>query len=193
MLTQLPTVKARLGLLDTDLQYDSLLTNAIKAVSERFDRECNRRLARAENFTQEFAPDITELCAVCYPIETVSKFELKSNEGDGWLEQAGIEYLVRSRCVISLSRPLGSSRQLGRVTYTAGYVLPGTAAGDGQSALPADLEQAAVEQVAYWFQNRDRLGLLRVWEYNGTYRHYADLDLLRSVKAILFQYTRWEY
>ncbi len=193
MLTQLSTVKSRLGILDTDLQYDALLTNAIKAVSERFDHECNRRLARTEDFAQEFSADNTEVCAMCYPIETVGKFELKTNETDGWVEQTGIEYLVRRGCVISLAAPLGSSRQQGRVSFTAGYVLPGTTPGAGQTALPVDLEQAVVEQAAYWFQNRDRLGLLRIWEYNGTYRHYADLDLLRSVKAVLFQYTRWEY
>ena len=58
--------------------------------------------------------------------------------------------------------------------------------------LPKDLEQAAVEQVAFWYQNRDRLGLLRIWEYHGTYRQFADLDLLQSVRAVLFQYTRFE-
>ena len=192
MLTQLSTLKSRLGLLEPDTQYDSLLTNAVKAVSERFDRECNRRLARTENFVQEFSPDITELCAVCYPIETVTKFELKANETDGWIEQTGVLYLVRRQCVISLTAPLGTARQQARVTFTGGYLLPGDTAPQA-TPLPADLEQAAVEQVAYWFQNRDRLGLLRIWEYNGTYRHFADLDLLRSVKAVLFPYTRWEY
>ena len=38
--------------------------------------------------------------------------------------------------------------QVARVTYTGGYVLPGATPGAGQAALPADLEWAAVEQVA---------------------------------------------
>src|SRR3989442_2714837 len=37
MLTQLSTVKARLGIGDFDLQYDAILTNAIKAITARFD------------------------------------------------------------------------------------------------------------------------------------------------------------
>ncbi len=49
MLTQLSTVKTRLGITVTD--YDALLTSAIKAVSARFDRECNRRLPRTVGFT----------------------------------------------------------------------------------------------------------------------------------------------
>ena len=44
MLTQLSTVKSRLALIVTD--YDDLLTSAIKAVSDRFDKETNRTLAR---------------------------------------------------------------------------------------------------------------------------------------------------
>ncbi len=193
MLAQLTTVKSRLGILETDLQYDSLLTNAILAVSERFERECNRRLARTEGFIQEFSADVTELCAACYPVESVTRFDLKDNETDGWVEQTGASWLLRRGCVISVRSPLGSARQQARVILTGGYVLPGTVPAAGQTALPRDLEQAAVEQVAYWFANREHLGLLRIWEYNGTYRHYADLDLLRSVKAVLFPYTRWEY
>src|SRR5947209_16663090 len=43
MLTQLTTLKARLEI--TVTTYDAILTNAIKAVSARFDKECNRILA----------------------------------------------------------------------------------------------------------------------------------------------------
>src|ERR1051326_9034291 len=68
-----------------------------------------------------------------------------------------IDYLLRRNCVISLANPLGDCRQRARVTYTGGYVLPGTAVGAGQTALPDDLEQAMVEQVACWFMNRDKL------------------------------------
>jgi len=42
MLAQLATVKSRLALTVTD--YDDLLTNAIKAVSARIDKETNRTL-----------------------------------------------------------------------------------------------------------------------------------------------------
>jgi hypothetical protein len=64
---------------------------------------------------------------------------------------------VRRACVISLLTPLGIASQQARVTYTGGYVLPGATPGAGQTALPAELEQACVEQAAYWYQNRHRL------------------------------------
>jgi hypothetical protein len=195
MLTQLSTVKSRLGLLETDTQFDSLLVNAIRAISERFDKECNRTFARTENFTQEFPADFTEICAACYPLESVSKFELKYDEAGGWLDQGQVSFLIRQKCIIALAAPLSrlESRPVtARVTCTGGFVLPGATPEPGQTPLPSAVEQAAVEQVAYWFQNRDRFGLLRIWEYHGTYRHFADLDLLQSVRAVLFQHMRWE-
>src|SRR5256712_5870771 len=192
MLSQLSTVKTRLALTVTD--YDGILTSAIKAVSDRFDKETNRMLARTTAATHEFGADETEVSPPCYPIESVTKFELKSNETDGWIEQTGVKYLLRRACVISLSSPLSaiiSQPSTCRVTYTGGYVLPGTTPGAGQTALPDDLEQAAVEQVAYWFRNRDKTGLIRTWPSAGTYEAFLQSDLLREVRAVLTKYKRW--
>src|SRR5437016_9244774 len=137
MLTQLSTVKSRLALLVTD--YDDLLTNAIKAVSDRFDKETNRTLSRTITATHEFDATDTEILPPCYPIESVTKFELKSNETDGWSEQTGVQYLIRRKCVISLSVRLSSppspNSQLStaRLTYTGGYILPDTSPSAGQT------------------------------------------------------------
>src|SRR2546421_1137439 len=128
MLTQLSTVKSRLALLVTD--YDDLLTNAIRAVSARFDKETNRTLSRTTTATHEFDATDTEIMPPCYPVESVTKFELKSNETDGWSEQTGVQYLLRRQCVISLSAPLNSqlstlnSPALARVTLTGGCRVP---------------------------------------------------------------------
>src|SRR5438876_1915561 len=106
MLTRLSTLKSRLALTVTD--YVGILTNAIKAVSDRFDKECNRDLARTTAATHEFDANDTEILPPCYPVEAVTKFELKTNETDGWTEQTGVQYLIRRQCVISLSSPLST-------------------------------------------------------------------------------------
>ena len=196
MLTELATVKARLDILLSDTSHDDLLTRAIEAVSARFDRECNRTLARTVGATQEFRAADTEAIARCYPIETVSKFELKTTEAEGWVEQTGVNYLVREACIISLILPLSFmpqmiTPQLARVTYTGGYVLPGTTPSTGQTALPADLESAAVEQVAAWFQQRDKLGLLRYWPSGGIFLAFSQLPLLPQVVASIRPHERW--
>jgi hypothetical protein len=194
MLTQLSTIKSRLQLLETDPTYDLLLTAAIKAVSARFDKESNRTLARTVGATEEFSADDTEVIPACYPIESVTRFETKSSESTGWLEQPGLQFVIHRSCVISLASPLcipQSALHISRVTYTGGYVLPGTPPGPGQVALPDDLEQAAVEQLAYWFQKRDKLGLRINWPSGATYQQFLDPDLLQSVSAVLKHYQRW--
>jgi hypothetical protein len=191
MLTQLSTVKARLGIDDFEVKYDVLLTNAIGAFSAQFDKECNRQFARTVGATEEFDGDETEILVPCYPIETVTKFELKNNETEGWFDQTGVDYLLRRNCVISLANSLGDCRQRARVTYTGGYVLPGATVGAGQTALPDDLEQATVEQVAWWFMDRDKLGLVRRWPKGGVYEQFAQTELLLNVKEVLSKYERW--
>ena len=195
MITQLATVKARLAIDVFDVKYDDLLTNAIKAVGTRFEKICNRTFARTVSALHEFEPCETELVPACYPIESVSKFELKSTEAEGWIEQTGVDYVIRHGCVISLSQDLSLETSdlrlaLARVTYTGGYVLPGTTPGAGQTALPDDLEQAAVEQVASWFLNRDKSGLIRRWPKGGIYEQFVQTELLPAVTEVLKGYVR---
>src|SRR6266446_3551900 len=187
MLTQLSTVKARLAL--TVTTYDDILTNAIKAISARFDKETNRSLEWAEA-AQEFAADETEIIAVRYPVQYVQYFQLKSNETEGWETQGDVEFLIRRGCIISLPAPLGTCRQQAAVAYGGGYDLPGNGVGGG-IPLPDDLEQAAVEQVAAWFQNRNTLGLDTIWPHGGTYEKFLQSDLLLDVRAVLKRYERW--
>jgi hypothetical protein len=196
MLTTLPTLKARLAIEPADPQYDTLLTNALTALGARFDKETNRTLARTEALCQEFDGASTQILAACYPIESVTKFETKTSEATGWEEITPAPgYLIRCDCVISLAEPFCFSPQpsafsLFRVVYTGGYVLPGSTPTPGQTPLPPDLENAAVEQIAFWFKNRDHLGLKTYWPTGTAYFGFATQDLLDSVRAVLARHTR---
>src|SRR5215471_12251479 len=150
MLTQLATIKTRLGIDPTDVTNDDALTFSIEAVSARFDRECKRTFARTVDAIHEFEPSDLELSPPCYPIESVTRFELITSDEEGWVEQPDVRFILRRKCVIALGSRLGALPQFGRVTYTGGYVLPGNTIGAGQTALPADLESAAIETVAFW-------------------------------------------
>jgi hypothetical protein len=199
MLTTLATVKSRLALDPLDPANDVLLLNTISAVSARFDLETHRTLARQINAQFEFPAEDTEILVPCFPVEAVIRFERKTAENEGWLEQTGVDYLIRKNCIISLATafsdapPANWSAQAAvvRVTYTGGYLLPGSEAVPGVTPLPADLAQAAVEQVAFWFQTRNELGVLRQWPRSGDYRQLADTDLLPSVRQTLRGYNRF--
>jgi hypothetical protein len=193
MLTQLSTMKTRLGVAEADTTQDPLLLSLIAACTAHFDQECHRRLARGVNLTEEFNANLQEICPVSYPIEAVTKFELKTSETGGWLEQSGVSCLIRFGCIISLAARLGEADQLARVTYTGGYVLPGALPAPGQEPLPVDLEQAAVEQVAAWFLNRDKVGLLRNWPTNGTFQVFSQQPVLPWVQQVLRAHQRWSF
>lgn len=189
-LCQLSSVKRRLGIDTADTTDDTILTNAIKAVSARFNKHCNRLFDRTSGDTHEFDAAQKFVLPRCYPIESVSAWHLKSNETDGWEAQSGVDYLIRRSALLELSTPLGDGAQLGRVTYTGGYVLPGTTPGSGQTALPDDVEQAAIEQAAYWYQRRNQLGLTSVSGEGASLQNFGELDLLPAVRAALVPHIR---
>jgi hypothetical protein len=190
MLAQLTTLKTRLGLEIADTDDDTLLSNFLAHASGRFELECNRTFGRREDCTEEFGGNESELRPSRYPIEEVSLFELKISEVTGWVEQASVDYVLRRGCVVSLGGALGTERSQLRLTYTGGYVLPGDTADTGQTELPDDLEQACVEQVVYWFQRKDQLGLTSVSGEGGSIQNFSSLDLLPHVRAVLKRYER---
>jgi hypothetical protein len=202
MLAQLATLKACLAIAVDDTQYDDLLTSALAATSAMFEKECNRTFARTVDATFEFDLDDVELVPPIYPIESVSKFETKEDETEGWVEQTGIKYVIRNGCIISLKTPLpvlstfsggGNDFGLARITYTGGFLLPGSADVPSATPLPSDLEQAAIEQAASWFMNRDKIGLTRYWPKGGIYLEFLKTYLLPNVRSALDRYQRIQF
>ena len=197
MLTTLSSLKSRLHLADADVQDDAFLSSLLALVSARFERECNRSFGYLQNATDDFPGDELELRVSRYPIdESVPiTFQLLTSAAAGWQPVPDADYLPRAGCIISLPSPIGSARDQLRVIYAGGYRLPdsgGSPAPAGSGVpLPDDLQFCAVEQVAYWYQNRDRLGLVSVSAQGGSFRHVGALDLLPSVEATLRQYERW--
>jgi hypothetical protein len=193
MLTQLLTVKDRLKI--TDVIDDDYLTGLINAASDLFDRHCNRKFARGEALYQEFRGDELEVALERYPIEAIVGFELKRTEDDDWQDCNDPAYVVRFDCIVSLQTALGTSFDQARVTYVGGYVLPGTTPEEWQTALPADVEQACIEQVAFWYRNKDLTGLSSASGQAGSISFdaksvVAPLHLLPVVQATLEKYRR---
>jgi hypothetical protein len=192
MLTSINTLKVRLGIEIFETSDDPFLLMLLKHVSARFAAECNRTFDHAADVTFEFRANETMVTPDRPPIESVSAFHLKTNETEGWVPQPDVEYLLApQRCVIELAEPLGLYCELGRVTYSGGYVLPGVTAADGQTALPDDLEQACVEQAAYWYQRRTQLGLVSIASEGSIVQQFQTSDLLPQVRAVLKHYERW--
>lgn len=212
MLTQLPTLKARLGIPAFEIGHDAFLANLIRFVTARFELECHRRFARREDTAYDFRADALDVRVDRYPIESISAFWLRRSSAGDWQPAPEVQARISaSDAVIELAAPVGAAEERARVVYTGGYVLPGNSAGAGQTPLPEELEQAAIEQVTYLFENRNRLGLVSVGGGSGAidilrdlnllppgssqtsgtvWFKYAQVDLLPSVRTILRHYTR---
>jgi hypothetical protein len=197
MLTTLPTVKLRLGISAFDVKDDVLLENFIALISARFENECNRLFGYKLNQVDEFQGDESELRVRRFPIDDAQPitFARLTKASEGWQAVTDAEYVLRKACVISLLSPIGRSQEQSRVTYSGGFFLPDMSLAIQQSnnppPLPDDLQQACVEQVAYLYQNRERLGLVSVSAEAGNIQQFPALDLLPSVAAILAKYEAW--
>lgn len=195
MLTQLATVKARLGIPPAQTKDDVTLTGFINLVSNRFDAHCNRKFEREEGATYDFCASDREIIPLRLPIESVTGFAVQSSAREGWVTMEDVDYFIRAAgeapTIISLAAALGPEASLARLTYTGGYVLPGATPSAGQTALPSDLEVACQEQVCFLYQSKDRLGLGSVQGAGGSIQTFPQIDLLPSVKQVLRFYERW--
>lgn len=192
MLAQLNTLKTRLGIAAEVTDNDALLTAFLQLTSARFELECQRRFAYAAEATFEFRADELALRVDRFPVQSVARFHRKTSEATGWEEITDVEYLLSpARAVIELSATLGSLREVGQVTYAGGYVLPGTTPETGQTPLPVELELSCVEQGAYLFENRNRLGLVSVGGGGGALEILRQLNLLPAGTTGPLSGTTW--
>lgn len=193
MLCQLQTLKDRLKLPESDVVDDDILTNFILAVSGRFARECNRIFDYSDSATFDFRADEMNVAVNRYPIVLPLSFAVKTTEPAGFvLESIMPDYVLNpTKSIIELAAPLGSSRQIARVTFEGGYALPGNTPSGSEPALPDEIEQACVEQCVFYYQNKDRLGLAGVSAEGGSISKLATADLLPHVQVLLKKYERW--
>ena len=188
MITTLAKVKERLAL--STNEHDALLTQLILACGSAFARETGRVLERTAVFQQEFSAGTVEVALECYPLEEISAWEMKRSELEGWFAIAPPAHVVRRGCVVSLESPLGIASELVRITYAAGYVMPPAVPGTGQTGFPSALEAAAVEQIAFWFQNREHVGMFRIEATGGEYMEVADRLWVPWVRRTLGGFKR---
>lgn len=186
MLTTTTAVRERIGLAEAD--DDVLLRRMITNVSSLFDRHCNRLFARVESDSYEFPAMQRTVIAPRFPVEWVGIVQVRDNTRSAWRTAS---VLCRSGAggVITLNVAPGTEEQTARVLYTGGYVLPGTTAEEGQTALPGDVEEAAIQQTVFLYQNRFATRVADVTGRSAA-KGDGDLTLLPSVIELLAPYRR---
>ncbi len=191
----LADVKDRLGLTDTD--YDQLINRIILGIEAVFDGFTNRQLIVP-------AADVTEYYTACgpqlqlnrWPIVSITSIKqmvdydfasadaLTANSGYR-LVNAGKNGIVYRMYAAWLTIP-----DCIQAIYRGGYASAGQTPGTGETAMPNDLREAAIEQASFIFKRKDDIGLAGVSAEGGSMSKFSAIKLLPIVEQILKKYRR---
>ena len=168
-------------------------------VAAMFQVFCNRKFGSVVGDTFEIGADRYSLVVPRYPIEAISKVEVRYAISDGWVVQPGMpdNYLPEAG-LVQFCVPLGVWPNTARVTYTGGYwwdtgeVTPDTMP-EGAWALPEDLRAAWVMQCRWFWERRSitdraKAGFTDAIAEKGFAA--TEDDLLLSVRHVLDAYRR---
>jgi len=99
-----------------------------------------------------------------------------------------------------IDKPLGLLHRIGcwwlmgnlavQVVYVGGYTSAGDVPGDGETALPGDITEAALDQAGFVYQRRMSKGLTSESVQGGSISAYAQDKLLPGVVETMKRYGR---
>lgn len=189
-----------------DTSYDDALTAIGRGVVAQFEKACNRKFSRLAGDVQTFGADRCQFLLSRFPVEEVTKSELKLTEAEGWVEQASdyIRALDQAAGIIYLpdGADAGPYYAQVRFTFTGGFWFDTSEDGSdanglpvGATALPDDLKLAWILQCKKIWEVNDPLGnkivpSKEVVQLVGL--SLAGLELIPEVKEILGHYLRPE-
>ena len=102
--------------------YDEAVTALGLAVFGYFEAECDRKFARVVGDTYECEASKRYAVVPRYPIESVTKLELRTSTTEGWVEQTAVPVnFNKSAGVVTFTLLPASSDDVVRLTYTGGF------------------------------------------------------------------------
>ena len=191
----LADVKDRLGVTTTD--YDVLINRLIVGTESVFDAYIHRPLiVNAADVTEYFTVLGPFLQLNRYPVVSITSLkqalDYDFDNADALTADTDYRLLNAGKTGI-LKRVYSnwfSTDDSIQVIYRGGYTAAGQTPGDGETALPADIREAAIEQVSFIYKRRDDIGLAGVSAEGGSLSKFAPMDLLPMVKKILDRYKK---
>lgn len=191
----LDDVKGRLG--ETDTENDMTLVRIILGIEEIFNRYTRRNLiVSAADVTEYYTGSGNRLQLARYPLVSVTSIKQAVDydfDGADALE-ADIAYRLIGGGINGIAYRVHTTwfsvPDAIEVIYRGGYCAAGHAPGDGETAMPADLREAAIEQATFVFKRRDDIGLAGVGFEGGSMSKFSAMDLLPMVKRVLDNYRR---
>lgn len=180
--------------------FDDLIVAVGRGIASHFDDICNRRLGRLAGDVTVFSANRDHYYLPRYPVETITKVELRDSIVTGFVQQTGLTWNINeSSGLIVFAGQLGPWTSNLRITYTGGYwfdetedssgVLP-----NGATLLPYDLKLAWFTQCRAVWESMDKTGAkLAQGSGPGTVTaNIRDLKLVTQVEEILKGFIRFQ-
>lgn len=193
MLCTLDDIKSRLSLTTTDAARDAMLTTIIASVTSMLESFCGRKfIVPAAAVTEYYTGAGPWLQLLYYPIVAITSIK----------EALDYDYALATALVADTDYRLVNAGRKGclyrcwgdwpdcppdsiQVIYRGGYTAAGATPGSGETAVPADLKEAALLQACLLYKRRDDIGLSGGSFTGGSYSKLTDIELLPTVKDIL--------
>lgn len=167
-----------------------MLEDIVAAVTEQIESYLGRKLFRVADFVEYPRQDGKVLQLNRYPVESVSSVlwdDTRVFGASAFEYTENTDYVVHpDRGILELTYgvwPRGS--RVLQVTYTGGYVAPGTAPTGDQVAMPLEIVEAAISQTAYKYRTRKEEGLAQITTMEGKLISADNGSLTKVVKDLL--------
>jgi len=197
----LAQVKSQLAIATADTERDTLLTQFIAGVSAAMARAAGRIWAGAPCLEKTSMVELitvperhTEiLWLAARPVVSVT--EIKEavfgtfDDMEALVEDEDYELDAATGALYRIGFWL-TGRKAVRATYVGGYTAAGTTPGTGETALPADVVNAAVRQVIHEFNIRGTPGYQAESVQGSSVSRSGDDSLLPGVRQVMESYRR---
>ena len=196
-LCTLNQLKTRLDI--SDAGSDGLLGGIITGVSGQLQGAggCGRQLGLQADRVELISVSGSRMASVwvsIYPIVSIS--EIKEalygayDDADALTVNEDYQFVAATGELRRIGSWLAGIETI-RITYTAGYAAPGDELGAGETALPDEIVEAAIQQAAFTYQKRDKLGLTALGSQGGSASGYAADKILAGPKITMQGYRRF--
>jgi len=199
-------IELKRHLLNVSLQantgYDAAITAIGKGVAGRFEQYCNRSFFRTVGDLYETNCDRLVVMLPRYPVESITKVEVRSNISDGWQDQGDPAQLLFNRRdyagIVDVGGWLGGRYQRLRFTYTGGFWFDTTEDFSGTQPVgstlrPDELFLAWLTQCEATWQLHDKLGRsIAEGPESRRNMNLSGLTLVPEVEATLKNFIRYQ-
>jgi len=195
----LADVKDRLGKNTSETEFDGTLNRIILGIEVLFVGYTRRRLLQtAAAVTEYYTAEGSKLLLKSYPIIAIISIKQAAdyNFDAATALVANTDYrLINSGKNGIIYSTLGfgywlQAEEAIEIVYRGGFCAAGQVPAAGETAMPADLREAAIEQATFIFKRKDDIGLSGVSMQGGSISKFSDMELLPLVKQVLDNYKR---